>query len=274
MSNALRSKRKPVKQKPTLPLAVSSPGNVTFPSAVLASGASMSLAQVSDATGVKVKILTDYLKEKEKEITDALIVESQEKLWKAEDYIAVANIIMAILAVKKTYKTEKRGVLGWKRVAYGMTEHLNWAQEEINRLGIEKIYKQISEETDVQIEFDSMDLNKEFHFNDFDFRQEVKKSMGTKKFDQMTVPEAWDESWETAKDMGTVIDTCSIGLALKRLWGFRNEDIKKLVEETNSIQEEAKNHAHGVTELIEEFEWETGLDVGEANRELFKKYGL
>lgn len=60
-----------------------------------------SLEQISKATGARVESLKLYLEQREDEMREALIKESQEKLWKAEDYIAVANILISLFAIKK-----------------------------------------------------------------------------------------------------------------------------------------------------------------------------
>lgn len=60
------------------------------------------MEQDSRQTGVRIESLKTYLDSKEQEIREQLIKESQEKLWKAEDYIAVANILISVIAIKKS----------------------------------------------------------------------------------------------------------------------------------------------------------------------------
>ena len=55
-----------------------------------------SLEQISKTTGARVETLKLYLKQREDEMRKELIKESQEKLWKAEDYFAVANILISL----------------------------------------------------------------------------------------------------------------------------------------------------------------------------------
>lgn len=62
-----------------------------------------SLEQISKTTGARVESLKLYLKQREDEMRKELIKESQEKLWKAEDYIAVANILISLYAIKMTW---------------------------------------------------------------------------------------------------------------------------------------------------------------------------
>ena len=106
--------KKPKIQKNSIP----APLNVT----------NFTMEQISRQTGVKIESLKAYLNAREQEIKEQLIKESQEKLWKAEDYIAVANILISVIAIKKAW--------GFKK------------------------------EMGLQIEFDSFDINKEFGFGE------------------------------------------------------------------------------------------------------------
>lgn len=117
-----------------------------------------SLEQISKATGARVESLKLYLKQREDEMREALIKESQEKLWKAEDYIAVANILISLFAIKKTW--------GFTKFNQRFLENLNAAKEYIEEVGIEKAYQEAKETMEIELEFDSMDINKEFGFGE------------------------------------------------------------------------------------------------------------
>ena len=125
-----------------------------------------SLEQISKATGARVESLKLYLmqleeelrKELYKEISEELISESQEKLWKAEDYIAVANVLISLFAIKKTWKFTKAN--------QRFLENLNSAMEYVEKIGVEKAYQEAKETMGIELEFDSMDINKEFGFGE------------------------------------------------------------------------------------------------------------
>lgn len=89
-----------------------------------------SLEQISKATGARVESLKLYLEQREDEMREALIKESQEKLWKAEDYIAVANILISLFAIKKTW--------GFAKANQRFLENLNSAMEYVEKIGVEK----------------------------------------------------------------------------------------------------------------------------------------
>lgn len=124
------------------------------------------LEQISKATGARVESLKLYLMQREdemrkelyKEISEELISESQEKLWKAEDYIAVANVLISLFAIKKTW--------GFTKSNQRFLENLNSAKEYIEEVGIEKAYQEAKETMEIELEFDSMDINKEFGFGE------------------------------------------------------------------------------------------------------------
>ena len=125
-----------------------------------------SLEQISKATGARVESLKLYLMQREeelrkelyKEISEELISESQEKLWKAEDYIAVANVLISLFAIKKSWKFTKAN--------QRFLENLNSAMEYVEKIGVEKAYQEAKETMGIELEFDSMDINKEFGFGE------------------------------------------------------------------------------------------------------------
>lgn len=115
-----------------------------------------SMQQISNTTGAKIESLKTYLSAREEEIHQGYIEEFQEKLLKAEDYIAVANILISLLAIKMTW--------GFTKANQKFLDNINPATEYLNRNGVEKVYKELQEQMGINIGFESMDLNKEFGF--------------------------------------------------------------------------------------------------------------
>ena len=116
------------------------------------------MEQASRQTGVRIESLKTYLDSKEQEIREQLIKESQEKLWKAENYIAVANVLISLFAIKKTW--------GFTKSNQRFLENLNSAKEHIEEVGIEKAYQEAKETMGIKLEFDSININKEFGFGE------------------------------------------------------------------------------------------------------------
>lgn len=117
-----------------------------------------SLEQISKTTGARVETLKLYLKQREDEMRKELIKESQEKLWKAEDYIAVANILISLYAIKMTW--------GFTKANQRFLDNMNSAKEYVERVGVKQAYKECHDLMDINIEFDSFDINKEFGFGE------------------------------------------------------------------------------------------------------------
>lgn len=254
--------------------------------------------QVASSTGVKLTQLKAYLSAREDEIRKAAILESQEKLWKAEDYIAVLNAMISVYAVKmsrnkgehtkdlimkKAWKIRKSAnvsmsdalKIAWeleefedhtKDLINRMINNFNAAKEYVEKTGIEKAYEYAKQDFGISLEFDSMDINKEFGFDDYDFREEG--------FEGKSGVEIWNKAWDDADDLAKIINTCTIGITLKRRFGFTNDDIDKLIKESNVRADAAKKGSEGITRLIEEFEKETGMSIGNRRKELVRRYEL
>ena len=225
-------------------------------------------------------------------------MEAQEKRWKAEDYVAALNALISVYAVKmsrskgehtkdlimkKAWKIRKSANVSmsdalktaWeleefeehtKDLINRMINNLNAAKEYVEKTGIEKAYEYAKQDFGISLEFDSMDINKEFGFDDYDFREEG--------FEGKSSVEIWNEAWDDADDLANIINTCTIGITLKRRFGFTNDDLERLIKESDVRADAAKKGSEGVTRLIEEFEKETGMSIGNRNKELARRYGL
>ena len=115
-----------------------------------------SVQQISKLTGAKVESIKFWCSAREKEYEDFYTKQAQEKLWKAEDYIAVANILISLLAIKMTW--------GFTKANQKFLENLNPAKDYLERNGVEKVYQELHKQMGIELIFDNMDINKEFGF--------------------------------------------------------------------------------------------------------------
>ena len=107
----------------------------------------------ADITGQEAVALKTYLELKEKEIrenvTAALMKEAQEKLTRAEDYIAIINILIILYASKMAW--------GYTEENKKLMENYKAARVYVDRVGAAAAYAQIKKEMDIEIEFEDLD---------------------------------------------------------------------------------------------------------------------
>lgn len=118
----------------------------------------MTIYDVSRETGAKIETLKRYLSAREKEISEGIQKEAQEKILKAEDYITVSNILCSMWAIHETW--------GYTKSIQRFIDNYNAASQALNKMGVQDMYNMLHEMTGVEIEFDNVDLNKEFGFGD------------------------------------------------------------------------------------------------------------
>lgn len=106
----------------------------------------------ADITGKEAITLKTYLELKEKEIrenvTAALMKEAQEKLAKAEDYIAIINILIVLYASKMAW--------GYTEENKKLMDNYKAARVYVDRKGAAAAYAQIKKEMDIEIEFEDL----------------------------------------------------------------------------------------------------------------------
>lgn len=118
----------------------------------------MTIYDVSRETGAKIETLKRYLKARENEIFEGVRKEAQNNILKAEDYITVSNILCSMWAIHETW--------GYTKSIQRFIDNYNAASQALNKMGVQGMYNMLHEMTGVQIEFDNVDLNKEFGFGD------------------------------------------------------------------------------------------------------------
>ena len=113
----------------------------------------LTVAQVSGMTGQQASILQTYLKRMEQQTTetatDAVIREAQEKLERAEDYIAIINILISLYAIKMTW--------GFTEENKRFLDNYNAARNYVDRIGAAKAYEIAKKDMEIDIEFEDLE---------------------------------------------------------------------------------------------------------------------
>lgn len=110
--------------------------------------------------GLSVSELKIYPECMESEIKKDFEQECIEKINKAEEYAAVANLLITIYALKMSRKNREHT----KDLIHRMLDNYNAATEYLNRVGAKEAYRQAHNDLGVTFEFDSDSLNEEFGF--------------------------------------------------------------------------------------------------------------
>lgn len=136
------------------------------------------------------------------EVTEEVIKEYQLKLEKAEDKLAVINLILSIVIMEYSFKDNaEQNPNGWKHTHmnfetlvgyllgnYNDPDVMKHIDEDVIRGYADELYRKYGKE----IKFDSVDLNAEFGFNQY-VREEDESI-----FDDMPAWQIYDLGFETA----------------------------------------------------------------------------
>lgn len=120
----------------------------------------MTAEYISKKTGTRVELLKEYLDAREQEIIQELEQQYNEKLKKSQDYMALNNILIAYLGIRKAY--------GFTKAFGKYMDVINDAQKELNRRGFEDVRKEMVQITVHDFMFDDDELNKEFGLGGYD----------------------------------------------------------------------------------------------------------
>lgn len=117
-----------------------------------------SQSKVQENFGLNVQELKVYLERMERSMKADFEEDYKKRLYKAEDYITVGYLCVVMFAINKSRKKHEHT----KDLIQRMLENLNEAQNYVNEIGIDEAYLQAKKMFDINIEFDSVDINKEF----------------------------------------------------------------------------------------------------------------
>lgn len=118
----------------------------------------MSKEEISKQTGVRVRLIEEWIKARETEMREAFEEEYSRKLYKSQDYLALSHILITYLALRKAF--------GYTKAFGKYLDVVNECQEEIGRRGVKEIYEEMKRVTGRDIYFDNDELNKEFGFGE------------------------------------------------------------------------------------------------------------
>lgn len=128
-------------------------GNVIIPADAVKT---MNAIQVSQATGVKIQLIKAWCDENVHAIWKDCIEQTNDILYRAECYMAQANVIMMLYAVALTFGDLKTVQKGMNR----LVKNLFPAQQYVDKVGIKTAFEELQAEYGVyDLEYEDFDIN-------------------------------------------------------------------------------------------------------------------
>ena len=110
---------------------------------------------IDHLTGEKFKTIDEYLDHMEINIAQQAGEVASEMLYDTEIYIAVANMIAMLYAVKMSVGELKTVQKNYQKII----DNFNSAMDLIDKNGIRKSYEEFAKEYGIHLEFDDCDMN-------------------------------------------------------------------------------------------------------------------
>ena len=96
--------------------------------------------ELAKSTGVKVSSLYEWAEARTREIEDELSEQMAKILWDTENYIALANIIIMLYAMLKTFGDLKTVQKGLNR----LVRNISPAMDEVDAMGLKEAYLRLT----------------------------------------------------------------------------------------------------------------------------------
>ena len=110
--------------------------------------------KLANNIGLKVKQLEDWAATTEQEMHQKMFkdfcTEFNDRLYEAEGYVSLANIIISCIAIHMTW--------GYTKSIGRFISNVNPAKEYVKRIGVRKALEQVRKEYDLDFEFDDFDI--------------------------------------------------------------------------------------------------------------------
>lgn len=194
--------------------------------------------EVANITGAKIAILEQWRKEQTEEIRKACILEAQEKLDKAEEFITLCNVITSLKALE--------GFRYAKAAAVHLLEHYTESVTTSEKQNIRKTYEELHKKWGLEMEFDEPDINKEMGFDTVDWRYEY--------IGQHIPSSVYGKIWDDSKNIQSVFTQLAVLWELCEDFGFHKHKsgsgnmLEKFMKGTKEKYDRIDQMKHGARE--------------------------
>lgn len=226
----------------------------------------LSAQEVANITGTKIAVLEQWRKEQTEEIRKACIMEAQEKLDQAENFITLCNIITSLKALE--------GFRYAKAAAGYLLEHYSESVAASEKQNIQKTYRELSEKWGIEMEFEDPDLNKEMGFEDANWMEEyIGRNIPYSVYEKI-----WDDSrniQSVCTQLAVIWELCEEFSFAKHKSGSGNM-LDKFIHGTKAKYDQIDQMKHGARDTMKLLKEKYDIDIGwtEKTEDTIRRFDL
>lgn len=226
----------------------------------------LSTAEVASLTGTKIAVLEQWRKEQTEEIRKACIMEAQEKLDQAENFITLCNIITSLKALE--------GFRYAKAAAGYLLEHYSESVVALEKQNIQETYQELSEKWGIEMEFEAPELNKEMGFDEVDWME---------NYIGLHIPySVYEKIWNDSRNIQSVYTQLAVIWELCEEFSFAKHKsgsgnmLDKFMHGTKAKYDQIDQMKHGARDTMKLLKEKYDIDIGwtEKTEETIRRFDL
>ena len=226
----------------------------------------LSIPEAAKLTGSKIAVLEQWRKEQTEEIRKACIMEAQEKLDQAENFITLCNIITSLKALE--------GFRYAKAAAGYLLEHYSESVVALEKQNIQETYRELSDKWGIEMEFEAPELNKEMGFDEVDWME---------NYIGLHIPySVYEKIWNDSRNIQSVCTQLAVIWELCEEFGFAKHKtgsgnmLDKFVRGTKEKYDQIDSMKHGARDTMRMLKEKYDIDIGwtEKTEETIRRFDL
>ena len=226
----------------------------------------LSISEAAKLTGSKIAVLEQWRKEQTEEIRKACIMEAQEKLDQAENFITLCNIITSLKALE--------GFRYAKAAAGYLLEHYSESVVALEKQNIQETYRELSDKWGIEMEFEAPELNKEMGFDEVDWME---------NYIGLHIPySVYEKIWNDSRNIQSVYTQLAVIWELCEDFSFSKHKkgdgsmLDKFMHGTKEKYDRIDSMKHGAKDTMRMLKEKYDIDIGwtEKTEETIRRFDL
>lgn len=226
----------------------------------------LSIPEAAKLTGSKIAVLEQRRKEQTEEIRKACIMEAQEKLDQAENFITLCNIITSLKALE--------GFRYAKAAAGYLLEHYSESVVALEKQNIQETYRELSDKWGIEMEFEAPELNKEMGFDEVDWME---------NYIGLHIPySVYEKIWNDSRNIQSVYTQLAVIWELCEDFSFSKHKkgdgsmLDKFMHGTKEKYDRIDSMKHGAKDTMRMLKEKYDIDIGwtEKTEETIRRFDL